>query len=147
MIFDTAAGELSPHLFHQKILPALDHLARAHPQKLGYYSRGTTTAHLQHPSFGRDSAWAGLGVDHRWDLPATLRLPHKGFLQGNFDQALLHCETEDFKKHLHHFVETLTALTPEERKGWVCGLGHGVLPKTPESHVRMFVETLRRAFE
>ncbi|MCB0385974.1 MAG: hypothetical protein KDD43_11325, partial [Bdellovibrionales bacterium] len=30
--------------------------------------------------------------------------------------------------------------------GWVCGLGHGVLPATPEGNVRAFVDTVRERF-
>ena len=37
-------------------------------------------------------------------------------------------------------------LTPAERTGWVCGLGHGVLPRTPEENVRTFVKTVREVF-
>lgn len=32
------------------------------------------------------------------------------------------------------------------RRSWICGLGHGVLPGTPESSVRIFVRLAREAF-
>jgi uroporphyrinogen decarboxylase len=38
------------------------------------------------------------------------------------------------------------ALDPQQRRGWICGLGHGVLPGTPEAAVRTFVTSVRKAF-
>jgi len=34
----------------------------------------------------------------------------------------------------------------ELRRGWVCGLGHGVLQHTPEDHVRKLVLLAREVF-
>lgn len=145
MIFDTAAGELSPELFLTQVVPQIERMAQAFPGKLGYYSRSTQAAHLNHPLFMGD-LFAGLGVDHRWPLPTALSLRRTGFLQGNFDQALLHCDPKDFMAHLMRFLEPLRRMTPENRAGWVCGLGHGVLPLTPEENVRTFVKTVRAYF-
>jgi uroporphyrinogen decarboxylase len=40
----------------------------------------------------------------------------------------------------------LSDLRPEERLGWVCGLGHGVLKTTPQKNVKEFVTRIREAF-
>ena len=32
------------------------------------------------------------------------------------------------------------------RRGWICGLGHGILQKTPEANVRRFVSLQREIF-
>jgi len=143
MIFDTAAGELSPHLFQTYIQKVLADLARQFPGKLGYYSRGTQPAHFN--SEWQNLPWTGQGFDHRNDLIPQFQKT-SGFVQGNFDQSLLHLDPSEFKTFLNEYLKPLQNLTPEERKGWVCGLGHGVLPKTPEINVRMFVETVRRTF-
>ena len=34
---------------------------------------------------------------------------------------------------------------PISRRGWICGLGHGVLPGTPEAAVRTFVTVGQRS--
>ncbi|MBL7668926.1 MAG: uroporphyrinogen decarboxylase [Bdellovibrionaceae bacterium] len=145
MIFDTAAGELSPANYKEFVLPGLTELANIFPGKLGYYSKGTqesflTTGLLELP-------WVGLGFDHRWNLPALMRSkvlePHSGFVQGNFDQALLHADLPSLKKYTQAYLQTWQELTPQQRAGWVCGLGHGVLPKTPESHVKYFIQAMR----
>lgn len=159
MIFDTAAGELSPALFEQFVLPSLERLSRKFPGQLGYYSKATQSSFITDKLL--NLPWAGLGFDHRWSLPELLKFgvgPHQigrrtksmgfgpGFVQGNFDQSLLHADTESFKKYLSDYIKSFQELTLEERAGWVSGLGHGVLPKTPEAHVKMFVEKIRESF-
>ena len=65
-------------------------------------------------------------------------------MQGNFDQALLLCERAELKRQLRCYLEPLVH---HSRDGWVCGLGHGVLPGTPEDNVKLFVDTVREAFQ
>ena len=173
MIFDTAAGELSPNVFKAEIVPQLRVLAEnvsfeslsKEPRSaevsienfynlriptgyspvasLGYYSKGTQPAHLRHAPF-TDGGFAGIGVDHRWDLRAAFDLFPHGFVQGNFDQALLLCERDELKRQILRYLEPLVK---HSRDGWVCGLGHGVLPGTPEDNVRIFVETVREVMQ
>lgn len=141
MIFDTAAGEVSPDFFKSMIAPVLAELATTFPGKLGYYSKGTQSAFFD-DSFVR-LPWAGRGFDHRWDLTRVLRSTSAGFVQGNFDQGFLHMEASDFDKALAEYVDSFKKMNVQERNGWVCGLGHGVLPKTPERNVRRFVDYVR----
>lgn len=142
MIFDTAAGELSPALYQQMILPELAKLAEIYPNKLGYYSKHTTADHFKTEKFGQMKI-LGAGYDHRFNLIERLQNNPFNFVQGNFDQSLLHMAPNDFKKVLTEYLKPFTQLSPEQRKGWVCGLGHGVLPKTPEENVRNFVKIVR----
>ncbi len=142
MIFDTSVGEISPLIFHTKIKPYLLSLAETFPGKLGYYSKGTTEAHYSLDM--KTASWAGLGFDHRWDLPLWIKTQKtSGFVQGNFDQLFLFQNFSDFKKTLDIYLESYKKLSTTERAGWVCGLGHGVLPETPEKHVKYFVERVR----
>jgi uroporphyrinogen decarboxylase len=143
MLFDTAAGELSPALYNEKVVPELAKLAKAYPGKLGYYSKGTTADHFASEAF-KNIDWAGRGFDHRFNLPRVLKENNKGFVQGNFDQSLLHLAPADFEKAAVAYLKPYTELTPEQRAGWVSGLGHGVLPKTPEQNVKRFVELVRK---
>jgi len=146
MIFDTAAGELSPDLYSQYILPQLKKIFLRFPKKLGYYSKGTQPRYLQDPIF-YDGTLLGLGFDHRWDLANDcLSVSQRGFVQGNFDQSLLHAAPDDFKKLFKNYLKKFQNLSPTQRRGWVCGLGHGVLPKTPEENVRAFVQIVQESF-
>ena len=139
MVFDTAAGELSPAVFKAEVVPQLELLAERFPVQLGYYSKGTSRQHLDHSSITNGS-WAGVGVDHNWDLREAFDLFPRGFVQGNFDQNLLLTSTSELKRYLEAF---LSPLLEHDRTGWICGLGHGVLPTTPEENVGLFVNTVR----
>jgi len=147
MVFDTAAGELSPLDFQTYVQPWLAKLAHEFPNRLGYYSKGTQSSFFD-SNLWREIPWAGQGYDHRWNLAKEMSrgLGSRGFIQGNFDQSLLHLEPSEFRKTLLTYLEPYLRLSSLERKGWVCALGHGVLPKTPEQNVKYFVEFVRKTF-
>jgi len=143
MIFDTAAGELAPSIFTAEIVPQLQRLTATSGSRTGYYSKGTQPAHLRHELFTTGKL-AGIGVDHRWDLSEVLAICPQGFVQGNFDQTLLFAERSDLQRHLKNYLQPMTEKHPA---GWICGLGHGVLPGTPEDNVRLFVDTVREVMQ
>ena len=47
---------------------------------------------------------------------------------------------------LDKFIEETSLFSVEQRVGWVCGLGHGVLKTTPEDNIRLFVKKIRESF-
>lgn len=144
MVLDTAAGDVPFSEFSTLIAKDLASLARAFPGQLGYYAKGSHPAQVASPVFV-DAPWGGLGVDGRWDMAQTLsRRPISGFVQGNFDPALLHLTGRALRAAIHRFLDPIRALPPRARRGWICGLGHGVLPKTPEASVRTFVQLTRQ---
>ena len=144
MIFDTAAGELSNAMFNEIVFPYVDEISKRFPKKIGYYSKNTTDTAIR--KILTLTNLAGVGFDHR--LPLVKLIPENtfGFTQGNFDQSLLFLETSEFKKVLKSYITDIKSLSAKERTGWVSGLGHGVLPKTPEANVKLFVETIREEF-
>lgn len=139
MILDTAAGELSPEIYHDLIVPQLARLVAGCRQAPGYYSKATQPAHLRHDLF-TDGRLAGIGVDYRWEMREALGMFTKGFVQGNFDPALLQLDEVELEPRLRRW---LAGLENAPREGWICGLGHGVLPGTPEGNVRKFVQMVR----
>lgn len=143
MIFDTAAGELAPDMFIAEVAPQLQRLTAASGSRIGYYSKGTQPAHLQHELFDAGTL-AGIGVDHRWDLSKVFSIFQQGFVQGNFDQTLLFAGRSELQRHLKNYLQPMTEDHPA---GWICGLGHGVLPGTPEDNVRLFVDTVREVMQ
>lgn len=144
MIFDTAAGETSADFFRESIEPHLARLAHSFSGRLGYYSKGCVSEHIE--GLRSDKNWAGFGFDHRWNLSRILSQTSAGFVQGNFDQALLFAEPNEFQSVLDRYLNPLKNLGEQQRAGWVCGLGHGVLPQTPEINVRRFVDRVREVF-
>ncbi len=143
MLFDTSAGELSPQLYKTEVVPQIARLVREFPKKLGYYAKGVQAPHLQHELFADKSQLVGLGFDHRWDLRQALATHKLGFVQGNFDQSLLFMEPSEFEKWAGRYLSELRELNLADRVGWVAGLGHGVLPGTPEANVRRYVQLVR----
>jgi uroporphyrinogen decarboxylase len=145
MVFDTAAGELAPADFRRHVVPDLVRLSAAAPGQLGYYARGVQAAHLGGAAPEDMGDWAGFGFDWRWDLRTPLSASRRQhFVQGNFDPALLHLPGAQLRRAVEGFVAPIAALPIKRRRGWICGLGHGVLPGTPEANVRDFVRTVRR---
>lgn len=144
MVLDTAAGEVSPAFFQQELEPALIEMAEKFPHRLGYYSKTTYPRFLSHSM--RNAAWAGFGFDHRAALAESFSDFRSGFVQGNFDQNLMFLPKQEFKLELNRFLQPLQKMSLEQRAGWVCGLGHGVLPQTPEENVKSFVEIVREKF-
>ncbi|EQA35727.1 putative uroporphyrinogen decarboxylase [Leptospira inadai serovar Lyme str. 10] len=143
MIFDTAGGDASPGFFNEAVFPPLRELAESFPGKIGYYAKGISSQSLG--SIRSLAGLAGFGVDHRIEL-TELFGKRKQFIQGNFDQAMLFLDPGEFRSYLMKWLEPFLRLTPDQRSGWICGLGHGVLPKTPEANVRNFVKTVREVF-
>lgn len=143
MVFDTAAGAMSQEDFGSEVVPQLGLLTEQFPLRLGYYSKGTGPEHLRHSLFTQ-GAWAGIAVDHSWDLRDAFELFPQGFVQGNFDPAFLLSSPAELKQRLQEYLKPLTR---HARAGWVCGLGHGVFPTTPEANVRLFVETVREVLQ
>jgi uroporphyrinogen decarboxylase len=152
MVFDTAGGELGADVFTRVTAPDLTALARAFPGRLGYYAKGIRSQHIsgrtheRHTSLG-EAPWAGFGLDMQWDLTSALQhRAFEGFVQGNFDPQSLLLTGAPLEQALREYLRPLRDLEVSTRRGWICGLGHGVLPATPEESVRTFVTTVREAF-
>ena len=146
MVFDTAAGELPADVYRRVVAPDLVRLARRFPGQLGYFGRHLHPAHLA-PASIADAPWAGLAYDWRWDLASCLARPRSGFVQGNFDPALLLLTGRALDRAIDEFLAPMAKLPAHARRGWICGLGHGVLPPTPEASVRRFVQRVRRRLQ
>lgn len=148
-IFDTSAGALEAADYARLIVPPLVATIREFRQRcpavpLVYYSRGTGPEHW------RALQGAGiqcLGVDWRHDLADTLlaQQPHWA-VQGNIDPHWLHLPAAELETRLRAVWGRVAALPAAARSGWVCGLGHGVLPQTPEDNVRLALRVQREMF-
>ena len=68
------------------------------------------------------------------------------FVQGNFSPKSILKEHSEYLIDFNKFIGKMNKLNSTDRKGWLCSLSHGVLPKTPEINVRHFVTEIRNAF-
>lgn len=148
-ILDTVAGELAPEEFADYVVPQLGALLREFQRlcpdgKVLYYSKGTDARHWRQL---RGLALAGIGIDWRSSMVEALaEFGDRWAIQGNFDPEALLLPEADFLRAAESFFAPLRELPPALRRGWICGLGHGVLPSTPERHVQVFIDLQREAF-
>ena len=148
-VFDTAAGEVDARTYGQHVVPVLaDLLARFRRldphTPVTYYSRGTGPAwwdQLQGLPF------QCLGVDWRHDICEVLRqYGDRWAIQGNVDPEWLHLPNQQLISQLREYFGRVAALPAGSRRGWISGLGHGILQRTPEANVRGFVQLQRELF-
>lgn len=150
-VLDTCAGEFDPETYRARIVPVLEELFRRFHglcpgAPIAYYSKGTGPEH-----------WKALeslpitykGVDWHHPLDQVLRdWGERWAIQGNIDPHwLLELETAELEKRVRKVFESVLALPSRARRGWICGLGHGVLQHTPEAHVRKVLSLQKEMFE
>jgi len=148
-IFDTAVGELTHQDFVEVYLPVLRTVTKEFKKsfptkKIIYYSKLT---HLHYLKAIEDEHIDVLGIDWRNDLAATLKeLGNDYYIQGNFDPSYLHLPWPLLEKKLNFFWQQLADKNLPLDK-WICGLGHGVLQRTPESNVRDAIKYIHENFQ
>jgi uroporphyrinogen decarboxylase len=148
-LFDTAAGEIDAATYGKHVVPVLaDLLARFRrldaTTPVIYYSRGTGPAYWDQL---QGLPFQCLGIDWRHDLCEVLaNYGDRWAIQGNVDPEWLHLPTDELERRLREVFGRVRALPAARRRGWVCGLGHGILQKTPEANVRRFVSLQREIF-
>ncbi len=141
MIFDSSLYDLENLYFKENYIQILEDISLTFPNKVGYYSRGKQEIDImplmKYP-------FAGFGCDSSINLETIFKNSKNGFIQGNFDEKLMLLNTDQFKKELKDYIETMKSI--EIRDGWVCGLGHGINKETPEKNVHLFLENIRKEF-
>jgi uroporphyrinogen decarboxylase len=148
-LFDTAAGEIDADMYAQHVVPVLaDLLARFRKldatTPVTYYSRGTGPAYWDQL---KGLPFQCLGIDWRHDMGEVLtQYGDRWAIQGNVDPEWLHLPIDELERRLRGYFAPLKALPAELRRGWICGLGHGILQRTPEANVRRFVTLQREIF-
>lgn len=135
-LFDTWAGELSATEYDSFALPATQRIFDALAQRRGatpriLFAKGSSALL---GSMARSGANV-LSVDWRTDLAeARHQLGSKIALQGNIDPQLLLGPESGIRAAALEAVEKTTGL------GHILNLGHGVLPSTPPTNAKAFVE-------
>jgi uroporphyrinogen decarboxylase len=148
-LFDTAAGEIDADIYGRHVVPVLaDLLARFRTldalTPVTYYSRGTGPAYWDQLT---QLPFQCLGVDWRHDVSEVLtRYGDQWAIQGNVDPEWLHLPAAELEPRLRDYFSRVLALPANSRRGWICGLGHGILQRTPEANVRRFVTLQRELF-
>lgn len=148
-ILDTCGGELTPTQFKSLAVPPLEALIKKFHSlcpgfPVAYYSKGTSSHHWRHLS---DTPIAYLGIDWNQNLAKTLdEFGERWAIQGNLDPHWLFLEPPELEKRTRAVFEEVLSLPIKKRMGWICGLGHGVLPKTPEENIRRVLRIQKEMF-
>ncbi len=148
-IFDTSAGLLDITLFNKIIAPCLLSLItlfkKSYPNTpVIYYSKGTGKEHWDTLKSLNINC---LGIDWNHDISCVLNEYQNFFsIQGNFNPNILLDNPLIFEKHIIDYFAKIKSLPKEQLKGWICGLGHGVLPGTPEQNVKTFIKLQKEYF-
>lgn len=149
-VFDSWAGELTPHQFETFALPPLVHISR----KVNY-----VLTHLGHPTvpmilFPRNVhspqslallkpesiGYNVIGLDQGLDpVEAKAALPDMN-LQGNFDPAILYGGKEGIEKE----VERVCKRFHQNKGGWIANLGHGITPNVKPEDMGWFLECVHK---
>ena len=137
MILDSGVGNMSESYFKKHYVNTLQPLIQS---DTGYYTRQLNSRCL--PTLYK-MGWAGIGIDSTVDISNTFKKYKDGFIQGNFDEKLLLLPREQCRAHIEDFINAMQTV---DRKGWICGLGHGIHKTTPEENVQMFVRMVRERF-
>jgi uroporphyrinogen decarboxylase len=150
MIFDTDASRIGNSEDYKKYSKTLyKELILPYGNKVGYFAKHPFDYNYFIKKINSDDevSLSGIGVDHTKPIYEWLGKTKRGFVQGNFNQDDLTKSLDDFKFALDSYIEPITKLSIEERAGWVCGLGHGILKTTPEENVKYFIKTIRETFK
>jgi len=88
------------------------------------------------------------GFDSSHNIIEILQNHHNEFsIQGNFDQNILTMEAEISKTKMVEYMNEISQLNPEILKGWINGLGHGVVKESIEENVREFIKQNKVIFQ
>ncbi len=148
-ILDTAAGEFDLGLYRGTLVPAIKAIAedfkKACPGvSLVYYSKSTDPGYWETL---RGLPLDGLGVDWKVPMPQVLSaFGDQWAIQGNWDPHALLLPPSELEPLLIQWFTGIKALGPQKTRGWICGLGHGILPGVPEGNVRLFLKLQKQVF-
>ncbi len=147
-LFDTAAGELCLSDFKEFILPTLKQITATFKhkyknKKVVYYSKLT---HLHYLKEIQDDNIDVLAIDWRLDLNRCLKeLGNDYFIQGNIDPSWMFLPWDRLQQNLDTYWKQISN-NPNLSK-WICNLGHGVMPKTPENNILNTVNFIHSTFK
>jgi len=145
-LFDTAVGELCLEDYKTFIVPKLNELLKPVKKefpdlKIIYYSRNTQASYFRTLV---DTPIDVIGVDWRNSIETIIdEFSERFYIQGNIDPTWLFLPWDTLHSHLNDYEKRLQTVKNKWNK-WIFGLGHGVLPKTPEENVRQTVEWVKK---
>lgn len=146
-VFDSWAGELSPHDFFTFSFPTLRHIStnvryRLTKENLSapmtLFAKG---ANYALPHLAEKSGYDVLGLDWRIDpLEARRLVGNKVALQGNMDPDILYGGREAIETAVKRMCEGFR----NAEGGWIANLGHGITPGVNPEDLKWFFECVHK---
>ncbi|TPX44482.1 uroporphyrinogen decarboxylase [Synchytrium endobioticum] len=143
-VFDSNAGELSPHVFNRFSLPYLRQISTSVKSKLASLQLPTVPmvvfakgAHFAIKELS-DSNYDVVSLD--WTMnPSNVRAVTKDkvALQGNADPTLLYADKDTIEKEVRRMLADFGT------QGYIANLGHGMLPDHDPEHLKWYLEAIR----
>ncbi|KAK2466416.1 hypothetical protein APHAL10511_002058 [Amanita phalloides] len=153
-VFDSWAGELSPHDFVAFSLPSVIHISTAvrarlsqlgTPVPLTLFAKGVNTSSLA--LLAARSGYDVLGLDWCIDpaqargvVSSALENTGKGVaLQGNLDPNVLYGGRDTIEAEVKRMCEAFG-----KQGGWIANLGHGITPGVDPEDLKWFFESVHK---
>lgn len=149
-IFDSNAGDLAPHHFHEFSYPYLKRISTTLRTRLAslslpavpliLFAKGANHA-LAH--LASDSGYDVLGID--WLVEPSLArelVSGKVALQGNLEPNVLYGGREAIEREVKRMTEQFRV--QGRTKAWIANLGHGITPGVDPEDLRFFFECLHK---
>ncbi|KAJ3880617.1 uroporphyrinogen decarboxylase [Lentinula edodes] len=151
-VFDSWAGELSPHDFALFSLPTLRHISKGVREKLAnqnipqvpmtLFAKGANYALGE---LAQDSGYDVLGLD--WCIePSVARRTVNGkvALQGNMDPNVLYGGREAIESAVKRMCKEFQDGNNGGVRAWIANLGHGITPGVDPEDVRWYFECIHK---
>ncbi|TDL29090.1 uroporphyrinogen decarboxylase [Rickenella mellea] len=151
-VFDSWAGELSPHDFETFSLPSLVYISSRVKEILAsenvpivpmtLFPKGASYALA---SLASTSGYDVLGLD--WIIePSEARraVGGKVSLQGNLDPGVLYGGRDAIEREVRHMCASFRGDNNVPLRGWIANLGHGITPGVDPEDLRWFFECVRK---
>ncbi|EPQ59614.1 uroporphyrinogen decarboxylase [Gloeophyllum trabeum ATCC 11539] len=148
-VFDSWAGELSPHDFAIFSLPSLKRISAGVRSRLAsenipavpmtLFAKGANQSLAAQAVAGYDV----LGLDWCIDAVEARRIVgDKVALQGNLDPNVLYGGREAIEREVKRMAESFKM--GGSAKGWIANLGHGITPGVDPEDLRFFFECVHK---
>ncbi len=133
-VFDSWLGGLPPEIYRRYVYPYTRHLIQSLQARVPVIYFGTKTAGLLEMMV--ETGARVIGVDWRINLDdAWQRIGYLRGIQGNLDPAVLLADRDSIRTMAQMVLDQA-----DRRPGHIFNLGHGILPQTPEDHLKFLVD-------
>lgn len=130
-LFDSWVGALGPEDYRQHVLPwSREALSGIDVPKIHFGTGSGTFLELMHQAGGDV-----IGLDWRTPLSDGFKRLPGAAIMGNLDPVALMAPAKELRRRVRAILDEVGG-----RRGFIFNLGHGILPGTPVSSVRLVVD-------